>query len=227
MPGTRAQLVPASPALFPWPDAAPARDLGVNATIGAMSRRASYLAAVPCAREPGFGAVVGGEHQLDPELGGSDPGGGVETQAVEMVRMTCPPSSNTGRSAALRLRAFRASAGRPERVRFCPAGYRRASARASSLAPSGRSEQRGHPPCQLLRAHVLHVGGDDPAMPERIDDEAVPVAVELVLRSALHGGAESGRPLHYGVHVLHIDELEDHGTAGRWPAWYPGLHPRR
>src|SRR5438477_7464983 len=62
------------------------------------------------------------------------------------------------------------------------------------------------------RADVLHVAGDGPAVPERVDDERVPVTVELVLRGALHGRAALDRPCHRRVHVLDVDELEHRST---------------
>ena len=42
-------------------------------------------------------------------------------------------------------------------------------------------------------------------MPERVDDEAVPFAVELVLGRALEGGAEPHGPFDHGVDVLDVD----------------------
>src|SRR5205823_6067028 len=83
----------------------------------------------------------------------------------------------------------------------------------------GLFEQSGQSAGQLLGTYVLHVRGDGPAVPERIDDEGVPVAVELIFRSALHGRAEFDGPRHHGVDILDVDELEDWAAgqaAGRW-----------
>src|SRR5258705_5393122 len=66
----------------------------------------------------------------------------------------------------------------------------------------------GHPPAQLLGVDVFDVGGDGPAVPERVDDERVPVAVELVLGGPLQGRAELDRAGDDGVDVFDVDELE-------------------
>src|SRR5262245_13704915 len=54
------------------------------------------------------------------------------------------------------------------------------------IFPAGLAVQRGHPPPHLLRCYILDVRCDGPPVPERVDDVAVAVAVELILRGALH-----------------------------------------
>src|SRR5437588_3101003 len=49
---------------------------------------------------------------------------------------------------------------------------------------------------------------DDPPVPERIHDEAIPVTVELILRATPQCRAQLDGPRHRGVDVLDIDELE-------------------
>src|ERR1700736_5031550 len=64
----------------------------------------------------------------------------------------------------------------------------------------------GHAPHQLVGRDVLHVARDGPAVAERVDDEAVAVAVELVLRGAFERGAELHGALDHLVDILDIDE---------------------
>src|SRR5205807_6250300 len=70
----------------------------------------------------------------------------------------------------------------------------------------GLAVQLGHPPCHLVRRHVLHMRRDGPPAPERIDDVPVPVTVELVLRLALHLRSEFGGAGDDRVDVLYVDE---------------------
>src|ERR1700730_3993957 len=72
--------------------------------------------------------------------------------------------------------------------------------------------QLGHPPHHLLRRHILHMRRDGPPVPERINDVAVPVTVELILRRALQCRAECHGVGYDRVDVLNVDE------QGRWRA---------
>src|SRR5687768_1775324 len=74
-------------------------------------------------------------------------------------------------------------------------------------------EQCGHPAAHLVGADVLDVGGDGPAVAERVDDERVPVTVELVLRRPDEGRAEFDGVRDDGVDVGDVDELEHRGAG--------------
>src|SRR5215831_14973971 len=80
--------------------------------------------------------------------------------------------------------------------------------------PPGLAVQFGHPPHHLVRWHVLYVRRDGPAVPERIDDVPVPVAVELVLRGTLDSRAEFDRAGDDRVDVFDVDE-QRRGRAGQ------------
>jgi hypothetical protein len=65
------------------------------------------------------------------------------------------------------------------------------------------------------------MAGDDPAMPERVDHERVPVAVALILRTTLQLRTQFNRPLHDGIHISHVNELV-HGGSGKAAGWRCG-----
>src|SRR5690348_7335700 len=84
--------------------------------------------------------------------------------------------------------------------------------------------QLGHALHQLGGRDVLDVAADGPAVAERINDESVAIAVELVLRRALERGAELHRVVYDRVDILDVDVHEYGGTHQAVGWWRLGAH---
>ena len=68
---------------------------------------------------------------------------------------------------------------------------------------------RGGAPVEFGAGQILLVGGDEPAMAERIGDAADAIAIELVGHGACERGARSDRLADDGIDILDIEMEAD------------------